>query len=240
MLGVGLVGLGVPLLPAQRCGIGRLTEMRGDPGRGQLLGHIPPPGAPLHRERDIATRDPDGRAVGGRVSRQGYLAVGTNSLLYSAVAVNARGVGAMVMSLAGPATFPSAAYAQVRGGRVSGPVRVMARGARPYDAQFCYRAFAGDIALLRGCRWGDYSAARADAQGRIWMAPNTFRTCPGPSWPTGAPSSAGLPALTRQKLPDPTVEQVTDRTYSGLQGSSSGVICAAVRRPAGSLVGGWR
>src|SRR2546423_741498 len=27
--------------------------MRGDPGRGQLPGDIPPPGAPLHRERDV-------------------------------------------------------------------------------------------------------------------------------------------------------------------------------------------
>ena len=46
----------------------------------------------------------------------------------------------------------------------------MARGARPYDGQTCYRAFGGDAALIRGCRWGDYSAARADAHGRIWMA----------------------------------------------------------------------
>jgi hypothetical protein len=118
----------------------------------------------------VITPSFDGQAVGGRVSRQGYLAAGTNSLLYSAVAVNARGAGAMVMSLAGPATYPSAAYAQVRGGRVSGPVRVMARGVRPYDAETCYRAFEGDIALLRGCRWGDYSAARADAHGHIWIA----------------------------------------------------------------------
>jgi hypothetical protein len=34
--------------------------------------------------------------------------------------VNARGVGAIVMSLADPATFPSVAYAQVRGGEVPG------------------------------------------------------------------------------------------------------------------------
>ena len=33
-----------------------------------------------------------------------------------------------------------------------------------------HRAFEGDFALIRGCRWGDYSAARADAQGLIWMA----------------------------------------------------------------------
>jgi hypothetical protein len=118
----------------------------------------------------VVTPTFDGRAVGGRVSRQGYLAVEVNSLLYSAVAVNARGVGAMVMSLAGPTSFPSAAYSQIHGGRVGGPVRVMARGVRPYDAESCYRAFVGDVALSRGCRWGDYSAARADAQGRIWMA----------------------------------------------------------------------
>jgi hypothetical protein len=111
----------------------------------------------------------DGRQVGGRVTRQGYLAVDTNSLLYGAVAVNARGVGAMVMSLAGPTIFPSAAYAEVRGGRVSGPVRLMARGVRPYDGGSCYQAFDGSN-LIRGCRWGDYSAARADAQGRIWLA----------------------------------------------------------------------
>jgi hypothetical protein len=128
----------------------------------------------------VVTPPFDDRAVGGHITRQGYLAVDTNSLLYGAIAVNARGVGAMVMSLAGPTTFPSAAYAQIRGGRVSGPVRLMARGVRPYDAERCYRAFGGDEALARGCRWGDYSAARADHRGRIWMAteyiPNLPRT----------------------------------------------------------------
>jgi hypothetical protein len=53
MPGIGLVGLGVPLAAPQRGGAGRLAQMRGDPGRGQLLGHIPPARAPLHRERDI-------------------------------------------------------------------------------------------------------------------------------------------------------------------------------------------
>jgi hypothetical protein len=117
----------------------------------------------------VVTPTFDDWQVGGHITRQGYLAVAANSLLYSAVAVNARGVGAMVMSLAGPTIFPSAAYAQIRGGRVSGPVRVMARGVRPYDAETCYKAFEPSN-LIRGCRWGDYSAARADAQGRIWMA----------------------------------------------------------------------
>ena len=53
MPGVGLVGLGAPLAAAGERGIGRLGQMRRDAGRGQLLGDIPPPGAPLDRERDV-------------------------------------------------------------------------------------------------------------------------------------------------------------------------------------------
>src|SRR5207247_7449198 len=45
----------------QRGGVGRLTQMRGDPGRGQLLGDIPPPGASLHRERDVITASKPGQ-----------------------------------------------------------------------------------------------------------------------------------------------------------------------------------
>src|SRR5215813_2599506 len=48
--GVGLVGLGPPFAAPQRRGVGRLAQMRADPGRGQLLGDIPPARAPLHRE----------------------------------------------------------------------------------------------------------------------------------------------------------------------------------------------
>ena len=50
---VGLVGLGVPFPPAPCRGAGRLGQMRRDPGRGQLLGHVPPARAPLHRACDI-------------------------------------------------------------------------------------------------------------------------------------------------------------------------------------------
>jgi hypothetical protein len=51
---VGLVGLGMPLAAAGERSIGRLGQMYRDPGRGQLLGDIPPPGAPLDGERGIA------------------------------------------------------------------------------------------------------------------------------------------------------------------------------------------
>jgi len=51
--GVGLIGLGVPLAAAGERGAGRPGQMRRHARRGQLPGDIPPPGAPLDRERDI-------------------------------------------------------------------------------------------------------------------------------------------------------------------------------------------
>jgi hypothetical protein len=51
--GVGLIGLGVPFAAAGKGGVGRLGQMRRGAGRSQLLCDIPPPGAPLDRERDI-------------------------------------------------------------------------------------------------------------------------------------------------------------------------------------------
>jgi hypothetical protein len=53
MPGVGLIGLDVPLAAAGGRGVGRLGQVRRDSGRGQLPGDIPPPAAPLHRERGI-------------------------------------------------------------------------------------------------------------------------------------------------------------------------------------------
>jgi hypothetical protein len=47
------VGLGPPFPAAGGSGVGRLAEVRGDPGRGQLLGDVPPARASLHRERGI-------------------------------------------------------------------------------------------------------------------------------------------------------------------------------------------
>jgi len=45
----------MPLAAASRGSGGWFPDMRGDPGRGQFLGDISPPGAPLHRERDVVT-----------------------------------------------------------------------------------------------------------------------------------------------------------------------------------------
>jgi hypothetical protein len=51
---VSFAGLGVPLAAAGEGGVGRLGQVHRDTGRGQLLGDIPPPGASLDRERDVA------------------------------------------------------------------------------------------------------------------------------------------------------------------------------------------
>jgi len=50
---IGLIGLGVPLAAPGERGAGRLGDVRHDAGRGQLLRHVPPAGAPLQRERDV-------------------------------------------------------------------------------------------------------------------------------------------------------------------------------------------
>ena len=48
--GVGAVGLGAPLGAAQRPGVGRLGQVRAEPGALQLLGDEPPAGGGLQRE----------------------------------------------------------------------------------------------------------------------------------------------------------------------------------------------
>jgi hypothetical protein len=58
---VGLVGLGVPLAAAGERGVRRLGQVRRDPGRGQLLRDVPPPGAPLGRERDVIAASEPGQ-----------------------------------------------------------------------------------------------------------------------------------------------------------------------------------
>jgi hypothetical protein len=59
--GVGLIRLGVPLLPAQGGGLRGLGQVRGNPRRQQFLRDIAPPGAPLQREVHILTASEAGQ-----------------------------------------------------------------------------------------------------------------------------------------------------------------------------------
>jgi len=65
--GVSLTGLGVPLRAAQRRRARRLAGMRADPGRRQLPGDIPPPGAPLQREISLLPAGEPPRQPPGQV-----------------------------------------------------------------------------------------------------------------------------------------------------------------------------
>ena len=49
--GVGTVGLGVPLAAPRRLRVGRLRQVCLEAGGDDLLDHVPPPGAALHRHR---------------------------------------------------------------------------------------------------------------------------------------------------------------------------------------------
>jgi len=102
------------------------------------------------------------------VVQQGYVAGDENaSTLFPAVAVNKHGKGAIVFTLVGPSQFPSSAYWKFGGHAI----HVAGEGSAPEDGFSAY--------LFARPRWGDYSAASADADGSLWMAtefiPNTVR-----------------------------------------------------------------
>lgn len=99
-----------------------------------------------------------GVLANARISRQGYVAVGGNYLLYPALQVTPSGAGAMVMTLSGRTRYPSAAYATLAPGASSfGTVNVAAAGKGSYDRT--------------AERWGDYSWAIADPAGQsVWLA----------------------------------------------------------------------
>jgi hypothetical protein len=106
-----------------------------------------------------------------RITSQGYLGVARNNVTMPAVAVLPSGRGVLAFTLVGTRHFPSAGYAEVRNGRVTGDARVAGRGAGPEDS-FCeYRFFNcanTDPPAIRP-RWGDYGAAVTQGNS-VWIA----------------------------------------------------------------------
>lgn len=116
-----------------------------------------------------------GATLGGSVTWQGYVSVQNNNVSFPAVAANAAGKVIVAFSLLGQDYYPSAAYATI-GSAGTGNVQVVAWGAGPADG------FTGYLSLDPGDggveRWGDYSAAVADAAGNLWFATETInQTC---------------------------------------------------------------
>jgi hypothetical protein len=130
----------------------------------------------------VVTPSGTGATLNGTIVRQGYLSVNRNNVIFPSIGVNNSGKGVMTFTLVGGGFFPSAAYVPIDAVAGAGSIRIAASGAAPEDGFTGYGAFGG-----RAARWGDYSAAVADADGNIWTAtdyiPNLPRT-PLANWGT--------------------------------------------------------
>jgi len=116
-----------------------------------------------------------GGVLAAKVLNQGYLLLNNNHLLRPEIAVNAQGVGAIAVTLAGVNWYPSAALIPFAG-PVSTPttLQVAAAGTLPEDGFTGYVAEGGDGVA----RWGDYNSAIAASDGSIWMAVQYIGTYP--------------------------------------------------------------
>jgi hypothetical protein len=104
----------------------------------------------------------DHDVLGAAFTAQGYVAVAGNSLLYPAIEHTYEGTTMMTFTITSPTLNPSAAYTVWKStGSGFGDIRIAARGRNGYI----------QIGFGPGLRWGDYSAAALDPNGKdIWMA----------------------------------------------------------------------
>ena len=115
--------------------------------------------------------DPSGTP---RIVKDGYVAVAGDSVMYPAVAATASGAGIMSFTLAGPNSYPSAAYVKLDATRGAGSVTIVKAGNGPSDGFTGLVSFGG----AGVARWGDYGAAAVAADGTIWFAAESInQTC---------------------------------------------------------------
>jgi hypothetical protein len=107
---------------------------------------------------EIRPKVHDSEITGATIARQGILASPDNFLFYPALQVARDGEVAMVFTISGPKLFASAAFARMsEGEHWFGPITIAAPGSGPYAQS--------------STRWGDYSWAVADPNGKsIWLA----------------------------------------------------------------------
>ena len=96
---------------------------------------------------------------------QGYLGVNKEDVLFPSIGVTSAGAAVMAFTLAGPDYHPSAAWTTLSPSGGVGPVYVAAAGGNAADDFSSVKAFGGS----GSGRWGDYTAAVADASGNVWM-----------------------------------------------------------------------
>jgi hypothetical protein len=100
----------------------------------------------------------DEELASATMTRQGYLALRGNYLIYPALQADKAGNAAMVFTVSGADRFAGAAFATMRSDQSSfGRVTVAAAGSGPYDPL--------------ATRWGDYSWAQLDPKSdTFWLA----------------------------------------------------------------------
>jgi hypothetical protein len=103
----------------------------------------------------------DNHLVSATMTRQGYVALQGNYVLYPAIQSDQNGNAAMVVSISSAHRYPSAAFATLNAGDSNfGPIQLVLAGTGPY---FPKPNQAG--------RWGDYSYAALDSSSdTVWLA----------------------------------------------------------------------
>ena len=105
-----------------------------------------------------------GASLSGTITRQGYVGLAGNDLLFPSIGVTSGGKAVMAMSASGAVRFPSAAYVSLTGSDHA--IHMAANGVGPEDGFTGYPSIAGGSGTAR---WGDYSAAVASGDS-VWMA----------------------------------------------------------------------
>src|SRR5262249_55058606 len=109
-----------------------------------------------------------GPAVSATVFNQGYVAATGQSTIYPSIGATPAGKGVMTFTLTGKSFFPTSAMVHLNAaGNVTLGIQRLADGAVPADGFTGYPA-EGPFDGVE--RWGDYSAAVADASGHVWVA----------------------------------------------------------------------
>jgi hypothetical protein len=142
----------------------RMQQVQFSKGKlwGELTTALNVPGSPVQLSAnawfEIHAEVRDFEIASATITREGILAAPDNFLFYPALQVAPDGEVAMVFTISGPTLFASAAFARMSEGEHSfGPITIAALGSGPYAPS--------------STRWGDYSWAVADPNGKsIWLA----------------------------------------------------------------------
>jgi hypothetical protein len=114
-----------------------------------------------------------------KVTKQGYLSVNQENLMFPAFGVNKDGKGAIGVTIVGTDMHPSTAYAMFDGSKF-GPLHISFTGPVADDGFTGYEALLPNATVGRKpgtqkgvARWGDYGATAVDSDGSIWLANET-------------------------------------------------------------------